>query len=242
MWGIVALASWGAAVLLANISGLVPASVFAAFHASRMEAVTVAQIRAEVADLHAEADRMRRESNLMVQRFEMAEQARNEVTRRVGALEVSVPAIVEKLPQSIAIDRSVTASIVDGNAVSFEAEGGSVRVEQKPLIAIEPRSAEDEERTPLPVADGSAYGIALGFPVAPGDAEALWQEMLARVGTLLIGTWPVLVDLEDDGGTQLVAGPLGTPTQAAQLCSRMLKVGIPCEPTTFAGEPLPLLN
>jgi len=242
-WGIVALSCWGAAVLLANVSGLVPADIFGFLHASRLESATLAQVRAEVATLRTETDRVRQENTILVQRLDLAERARSEVTQRVGALEVSLPQIVERIPEPIAIDRSVTASIVGGNAVSFDADGGSVRVEQKPLVAIEPRPAEQADASePAPAADGSRYGVALGFPVMADDAEALWQEMLAKVGTLLVGTWPVLGDVDGSDGQQLVAGPVGSASQAAELCGRMDRVGIPCEPTRFEGDPLPILN
>lgn len=243
MWGVLALSCWAVAVLLANVSGLVPASVFAVFHASRLDGATIAQVRAEVATLRTETDRMRRENNILVQRLDLAERARGEVTQRVGALEISVPRLLEQVPQSVAIDRSVTASIVDGNAVTFEAEGGSVRVEHRPLIAVESRPVEESDEVIAgPVADGSQYGIALGFPVMADEAEALWQEMLAKVGTLLVGTWPVLSGIEGTDGERLIAGPVGTESQAAQICGRLDRVGVPCEPARFKGEPLPILN
>jgi hypothetical protein len=40
----------------------------------------------------------------------------------------------------------------------------------------------------------------------------------------------------------MVAGPLETKSQAAELCGRLDKVGIPCKPARFKGDPLPLLN
>lgn len=242
LWGLIALGCWSAAVLLANASGFVPAGVFAALHASRLEGATLAQLRTQVADLRLEADGLRRDAAQLVQRLDLAERARQDVTQRVGALEVTVPGLLERVPESVPIDRSVTASIVDGKAVSFDAEGGSVRVEQKPLVVIEPRTAAEDDTPVAPLADGSSVGVAIGFPVPADEAEALWQEMLARVGTLLIGTWPVLTDTADSGRRQIIAGPLRSDSEATRLCSRLDKVGIPCEPAAFAGEALPLLN
>ena len=231
-------------MLGANLSGLVPASAFAALHASRLDGGTVNQVRSQMAALEAEAERMRRENNLLLQRFDLAEQARSEVTQRVGALEVSMPQIIERLPRVVPIDDSVTASIIDGKSLTYDADGGSVTVEQKPLVSIE---AGDAFRPAMaaaqdPVADGRAFGVALGFPVAAEDAEGQWQGILARVGTLLIGLWPVLAEAEAGDGKQMVAGPVETQSQAAELCERVGKVGIPCKPVAFAGEPLPMLN
>ena len=241
IWGVVALVCWGFAVLAANASGLVPASAFAALHASRLDGGTLNQVRMQVADLQAEAVRMRRENNLLLQRFDLAEQGRSEVTRRVGALEVSVPQIIERLPGAMSIDSSVTASILEGNQQTFDAEGGSVTVEQRPLVAIRPQAAAPAKAKPAPVSSDT-IGIAVGFPVATEDAEAQWQALLAKVGTLLLGLWPVLAETEDGSGRLVVAGPLPSRAQASELCGRMSQVGIPCEIVPFVGEPLPLLN
>lgn len=242
-WGVAALASWALAVLLANISGIVPAGVYGALHASRLESGTLNQVRLDLATLQAEANRLQRENNLLLQRFDLAERARSDMTRRVGALEVSVPQIIERLPERVAIDGSVTASVGGGTALSFDTEGGSVRVEQKPLLPMR-RAALGEAVDPGFPAEalGTSFGVALGFPVKPEDAEGQWQNLLANVGTLLIGLWPTTIGLEGSDGRLIVAGPLSTRTDAETLCGRMGKVGIPCEAVTFDGEPLPLLN
>ncbi|HHY50670.1 MAG TPA: SPOR domain-containing protein, partial [Alphaproteobacteria bacterium] len=158
-------------------------------------------------------------------------------------LEVSLPKIVERLPETAAIDNSATASITDGQAVTYETEGGSVTVEQKPLLAIRPGNPTHTAATAEPPrADGSSFGVAVGFPFAPEEAEAEWQDLVAKVGTLLIGLEPVLTAPEEGEGVVIVAGPIPTEAQAAALCGRLDHVGIPCAPAPFRGEPLPLLN
>lgn len=243
VWGLVALATWTVAVLAANISGVIPSSAFAALHASRLEGGTVNQVRLQVADLQSESDRMRRENNLLLQRLALAEEARGDVARRLGALEISLPRLAERIPETAPIDNSATASIGGGRPMSFDAEGGTVIVEQKPLVGLQPGETFDPlaQSAPPPVADGKAFGVAVGFPVAATDAEAQWQQLLAKVGTLLIGLWPVLAEGEGDA-IQIVAGPVDTESQATELCARLDKVGIPCTPASFAGEPLPMLN
>lgn len=243
-WGIVALSCWGAAVLLANISAVVPSSVFAGLHASRMEGATVAQLRTQLAQLSDESKRMRAENNLLLQRFDRAEAATREATQRIGALEVSVPAAMESRSDvSPGIDTMPTASIGEGRVLSFDAEGGSVSVVQKPMV---PPVIDSSEATPdaeVPVtADVLAFGLALGFPVNEDDAEAQWQSLSAKVGTLLLGLAPLLQDVEGETTKRIVAGPVTDKSQATQLCKRMDRVGIPCEPLPFTGAPLPLLN
>lgn len=242
-WGVVALVCCGGAVLSANVAAVVPTGFFAGLHASRADGGTISQLRAQVMDLAAESVRMRRENNMLLQRFTIADQARNEVTRRIGALEVSVPELLERQPAHAGIDRSFTASIVEKPTQSFEAEGGSVAVQQKPLL---PRTASavpvPELSASPPHAVAGNHAIAVGFPVSLDEAEGRWQELSARVGPLLLGLAPLLQDAGNGAGVRLVAGPLDTATQADALCGRLDLVGIPCEPVRYTGETLPLLN
>jgi hypothetical protein len=242
IWGIVALVCWGFAVLAANVSGLIPASAFAALHNSRLDSATFNEVRDQVAALEDETARMRRENNVLMQRFDLSEQARADATRRLGALETSIPDLLEAIPEQAAIDTSATASVIEGTAMSFEADGGTVTVEQKPLIALLPGTAYDPPVQTAAVSTDGTFGVALGFPVAESDAEAQWQGMLAKVGTLLIGLWPVMTDSGTGNGKIVVAGPISTQTLAAELCGRLDRVGIPCQPVPFKGAPLPLLN
>jgi hypothetical protein len=246
LWGIVALVCWGIAVLSANLSALVPANVLGALHASRLEGGTINQLRSQVAGLEQEAQRMRRENNVLLQRFVMAEQASGEVTRRVGALEITVPQLLDRAVSGPQIDQSMTGSIGAGEVLSFEAEGGSVSVQQKPLVPVQQGLRETaglgEQRPAVSTANPDAFGLALGFPIEPEDAEAQWQSLTAKVGTLLIGMAPLLSPVDGSAGRQIVAGPLGSRSEADELCARMDRVGIPCTPASYTGEGLPLLN
>jgi hypothetical protein len=246
LWGIIALGCWGFAVLSANLSGLLPAGVLGALHASRLEGGTINQLRSQVAEIERESQQVRRENNLLLQRFSMAEQASGEVTRRVGALEISMPRLLDQQIRGPEIDRAMTGSIVDGEVLSFEALGGSVRVEQKPLIAVDAVKPEivglAEGQPADALSNPDAFGLALGFPVTPADAELQWQSLTAKVGTLLLGMAPLLAAVEGSDVQQIVAGPLVSRTEAEELCNRMDRVGIPCQPAPFVGSSLPLLN
>ncbi len=251
MWGIVALGIWAVAILGANLSGLIPPSVYGALHASRLEGSTINQLRTQVATLEQESARMQRENTQLLQRFSMNEEAAGAVTKRVGALEVSVPKILEQAQTqaraAAAIDTTTTGSITAGKTLTFETEGGTVAVQQRPLL---PGSTEVKLKAvplsantmPLAIPDGSAPGIALGFPVRADTAEAQWQELLAQVGTMLVGLSPVLADQDGTDGKIIVAGPLVDRASAIELCVRLDRAGVPCEPTSYAGRPVPLLN
>ncbi len=83
---------------------------------------------------------------------------------------------------------------------------------------------------------------ALGFPVRSDTAEAQWQELLAQVGTMLVGLSPVLADQDGTDGKIIIAGPMVDRASAIELCARLDRAGVPCEPTAYAGQPVPLLN
>lgn len=256
VWGMITLGIWAVAVLGANISGVVPQGVFAALHASRLDGGTLNQLRGQVATLEQEASRMRRENNQLLQRFTMNEDAAGAVTRRVGALEVSVPKLLEERrvaaapPQ--ALDPTATGSIGAGKVVTFEVEGGSVAVQQKPMSQSgEPRFSVVPLGDDIPAAiprlatldpAQPALGVALGFPVSATDAEASWQDLLARAGDALGGLTPLLSPPDAAGARRIIAGPAADQSAAQELCSRLDAVGTPCEPAPFTGDPMPLLN
>lgn len=248
LWGITALGIWAVAILSANLSGLIPASVYGALHASRLEGSTLNQLRTQVSTLEEDTARMKRENTQLLQRFTMNEEAAGTVTQRVGALEISVPKLVEQAQSKApGIDTTATGSITAGKTLTFETEGGTVSVQQRPLV---PGSDEVQLKvvplsSSMPVAidtDGAAPGVALGFPVQAQAAEAQWQELLAQVGSMLVGLSPVLADKDGTDGKVIVAGPMVDRASAIDLCARLGRAGVPCEPTSFVGQPVPLLN
>jgi hypothetical protein len=246
-WGIVALVAWGVAVLSANISASIPDSVLGGLHASRLDGANLNQLRGEIAELGAEAAELRQQNTVLLQRFMLNEQSSGQVTRRVGALELSIPRLLEAIPADADVDRGTTASTGGGKTTSFDVDGGSVSYTQTPLSGQTSAPAETASQ-PMPQAltsvtpDSSAFGIALGPPIDAGEAELAWQSMSDKVGTLLIGLGPLVANVEGGAGKRLVAGPIATEADARQLCGRMARIGIACASVPFIGEPLPLLN
>ncbi|MDC9826062.1 hypothetical protein PRN20_20190 [Devosia sp. ZB163] len=249
-WGIVALVVWAVAILGANLSGIIPPSVYGALHASRLEGSTLNQLRSQVATLEADATRLKQENLQLAQRFTMNEEAAGAVTKRVGALEVSLPRLIEQAqarrPAAV-VDTMSTGSIGAGKTLTFETDGGTVAVQQRPIdpatgevkLAVMPLAATMPAAIPTAT---PAPGIALGVPVTADAAEAQWQEMLSEVGTMLVGLSPVLGQSPDSSAKLLIAGPLVDRATAIELCSRLGKAGVSCEPTEYRGDPLPLLN
>jgi hypothetical protein len=248
-WAMIALGTWAAALLAANVSGLVPPQVYASLHATQLTGSTMAQLRVQVGALEAEAVRQRADANRLAARFGMTESATTELTGRIAAVEASLPRIVEAqsaLADGRGIDETITGAIADpgGDAVTLEADGGIVSVQRVPLV-LAPRAPVVE---PLPLsgfapkvitADGTSQGVALGVSVAAGQIEEEWKGYQAKVGTLLVGLSPVLGVGSSGEERQLIAGPMLDMTSAMELCGRLEPVGIPCTPVPFAGDPLP---
>jgi hypothetical protein len=246
-WGAFTLVTWTVAVLGANVSAFIPDGVLGGLHASRLDGASFNQLRGQVADLASEAARLRQENTVLMQRFALNEQASGEVARRVGALELTVPQVLDALnARGPGIDTGTTASTGTSPPTSFDVEGGSVSYTTTPMTAVNSRTAS--ARQPMPesiepvLPDSGAFGIALGPPIDADEGETAWRSMSDKVGTLMLGMGPLLANVEGSAGKRLVIGPIATESDARQLCGRMAKVGIACASVPFIGTPLPLLN
>jgi hypothetical protein len=245
VWGIVALVSCGIAVMGANISAIVPSSILGGLHRTRIEGASLEQLRLQVADLRQQSLELKRENGQLLTRFALEEQQANEVVQRVGALEVSLPRLLEGLPEGPAVDRStITSSIGQDQALVYEAEGGSVAIRQRPML-----EAQQPVQQPLPVAppnqvaaltpaEPMGFGVALGTPVAPEQAESAWRDLSMKLGPLLFGLSPLLADEADSANKRIIVGPLNQLSEATALCGRLERVSISCMPVPFTGTPL----
>jgi hypothetical protein len=213
-----------------------------ALHASRLQGADISQVRMQLAKLQADASRVHDENNSLTTRLALAQQASGDVTRRVGALEISIPKLLEALPQNAEIDRSdVTAAIGKGDTVNFAADGGSVSIQQKPFLGAGDPAAISQPMPALPLAvpvvpDPKAFGVALGDPVEAETIKARWDSLIVKVGPLLLGLGPILGENSDKTAKHLVIGPITDIAQAKALCDRIGKVGIACTAVPFVGS------
>lgn len=244
-WGVFALCVWTVALLGATAASFVPEGVWASLHASRLGGASLGQLRGQVATLEAEAVRLRQDNAVLLQRFALGEEADGEVTRRVGALELTLPRLLESLNRGPALDRTTTAGIGGGAVTTMPAEGGSVSFTTIPLADLQP-AAGPAQPMPEPLGaampDSSLFGIALGPPIDADEGEAAWRGLSDRVGALLLGLVPLVANVEGGPGKRLVAGPIATEAEARQMCGRFAKIGIACASVPFIGAPLTLLN
>ena len=255
-WGAVALVLGVVAVFGANVSALIPANLTTGLHSTRLQGGNLNHLRAQVAELQSESYRIRSENSRLVTMLKLAEQDQGEVTRRVGAIENSLPILMESVPPGTMIDSSVTTSGIDqaDSTQILPAEGGSVAVKQMPLEPVaRPASGSIEdiiempsmpaEQPRIPVRLNSptplAFGIALGPEVTVRDAFLAWKDITSKVGPLLLGLGPVLSGNAGVEQQRLIAGPINDYAHAEQLCARMVRVGISCLPVPYAGSALP---
>lgn len=244
-WGIVALVAGGIAVMGANVSALIPQTVLAGLHKTRIEGASLDQLRLQVADLRNQSIELKRDTDLLRTRFALGEQQGNEIVQRVGALEVSLPRLLEALPVDADIDRTaLTASITEGAALVYDTEGGSVEIRQRPMPAGLPDISSDQ---PLPdpittagiAAPASAtFGIAVGPSVTPEQAPEAWRDLSMKLGPLLFGLGPLVADQTGSADKRIVVGPIAELSEATALCARLERVSISCLPMPFTGAPL----
>ena len=248
VWGVVALVCVAMAVFGSNISLLVPQSIIGGLHQPRVAGASIETLRLQVSDLRDETTRLKRENELLVTRFSMQERSGTDITRRVGALETTVPQILENLPNGTSVDRAnVTASIGSNQTLTFEAEGGTVAVRQSALPQASvpapvnqplPAPVATEQTAALAMPNENAYGIAVGAAVPFEQTPALWSDLTLKLGPLLFGLSPLVVDEANGENKRIVVGPIEELAEARALCQRFERVSIACIPMPFSGTPL----
>jgi hypothetical protein len=244
-WGIAALVSVALAVFGSNIALMVPQSLLGGLHQPRVAGPSIETLRQQVGDLREETTRLSRENEALMTRFALQEQAGGEITRRVGALEVTVPRMLENMPVSTGVDRSTTASIGANETLTFDAEGGSVAVRQSAMpeaapapVLDQPIPAPVESRIATALPNENAYGVAVGAAVPFEQTEALWSDLTLKLGPLLFGLAPLVVDEAGGDDKRIVVGPIAALEEARDLCQRFERVSIACMPMPYSGTPL----
>ena len=225
LWAIVTLVCAGLAVLSANVAALLPASALRGLHLTRLQGASVENLRTAVQDLEEELRLLRQENRQLLARFSLQEQDNRDATRRIGALELTLPRLLDGSTRDI--DRSLpTASI------------GQAPQEQVPESAQPLPDSLNMAAASLAPMSAVKFGIALGSGVAPGEASATWEDLSVKLGTLLLGLEPLLADASEGDNKFIVAGPIEQLSEATALCSRLERVSIPCRPMPYRGAPL----
>jgi hypothetical protein len=81
------------------------------------------------------------------------------------------------------------------------------------------------------------FGIAIGSVGKEDALHPLWRDMLNKHAALVVGLQARGM-LGPDKKWQLIAGPLSSKAEAAQLCGLFKKESLDCEATAFEGDAL----
>lgn len=259
-WGLIAVGCIALAALSAGISGLIPERLAVGLQATRIEGGSLSLLRADVTGLRSRIDRVIASNDEINNRLMLTEQDQGTVTKRVGALEDSLPVLLEQLPYTGAIDRSAVTASTSNDTDRFQVEGGSIEVSTTPLFVDQPMpgnletgSAQDAPSpataasTPAqPAANmpkltrvsSNGFGVSLGDPLNLPDVRTAWRQTHDQIGALLMGMMPLII--ETGGGKfKIIAGPLDNVQGAEQLCVRLVRSGVSCRPVSYSGYALP---
>lgn len=247
IWGIVAMVLCAVAVMGANVSAMIPSSILGGLHKTRIEGASLEQLRLQVADLRDQSLQLKRENGQLLTRFALEEQQGNAVVQRVGALEVSLPKLLEALPDNAAIDRTtLTSSIGEEQSLVYDADGGSVVIRQRPMPEALPALVQPlpalAASTPSAIATPSqtVYGVALGSSLPAASAPETWRDLSMKLGPLLLGLQPLMADDATSANKRIVVGPIAQLAEATALCTRLEQISIACTPMPYNGSPLNL--
>lgn len=265
-WGVAALALGSFAMLCANLSAILPPSMMTGLHSTRLDGGSLNNLRTQVAELRDETSRIRNENSRLMTMITLTEQDQSAVNQRIGAIESSLPAMMEATivnegTKNLGLDRSlITASIGEPDRIVRQVEGGSVAVTRQPLEGMAPPEPDisapkpmqmEMPAEPIKISNAPAptprivspppvsFGIALGPQVTVQDAIVAWRDITTKVGPLILGLGPLLSGNAGVEQQRLVAGPIRDYAEAEQLCVRMIRVGISCLPVPYAGQTLP---
>ncbi|MCF6328095.1 MAG: hypothetical protein L3J21_12545 [Devosiaceae bacterium] len=174
-WGVSALIAVGIAVISSSVSTFIPDGFFGGLHANRVQGGTFNQLQSQIAQLKIEQNILLQRANEMRAQFSLSERDRSAVNQRVGALETSIPMLLEIVPERMDIDRlSITASIGTSEEEEIIAEGGSVEISRTPLFGASVPLGELMQPVPPPLSapDGSMPSDgAVSEDMAPDNAS-----------------------------------------------------------------------
>ena len=156
LWGIIAIVTGAAALLCGSVSALIPDNVLAALHASRLSGASVNEMRTEISNVEAEQARLRAINGQLSNRVQTVEQSAGTVVRRVSALEVSVPKLVEAMATAPAIDRTLVTGSIGSSKVprgtTQIVNDGNVRIVRSPLVPTAATAPVAPQPMPAPLA------------------------------------------------------------------------------------------
>jgi len=264
IWGFIAVGVVTSMVLLSSVAAFVPSKFLNGLRETRQNSGTINQLQSELTSIRLEFASIKRASSISGTRLTLGEESNSKFSRRVRALEASIPMLLEALPADATIDRSlITASINEANGEEIIKNDENVKVVQSNLFDNRPMSdaaptslqqeipkvvddaaesaemTDIETATPMIEVSSTEFGLIIGPSVSMDDAPVVWQRYKADVGTLLIGLEPKALPIANDSEKwRLIAGPIADISEAISLCLQISRAGFACEASGFGGVEL----
>lgn len=266
IWGLIAVGVVTTMVVLSSVATFVPSKFLNGLRETRQNSGTINQLQSELTSIRLEFATVKRENSISGTRLTLGEESNSKFSRRVRALESSIPMLLEALPADAIIDRSlITASINDANGEEIIKIDDEVKVTQSNLFDNRPiieQSAPDllQQAMPealdvspevltgpevmvevVPIIDVSTteFGLIIGPTVDMNDAPVAWQQYKSDIGTLLIGLEPRALPFGNDSNKwRIIAGPIADISEAISLCIQISRAGVSCEASGFGGVEL----
>ncbi|MNR60788.1 hypothetical protein D3C85_1823600 [compost metagenome] len=70
------------------------------------------------------------------------------------------------------------------------------------------------------------------------QAPEAWRDLTMKLGPLLFGLAPLLVEEPNSDNQRIVVGPINQLSEATALCARLERLSVSCLPMPFTGTPL----
>ncbi|GHA11423.1 hypothetical protein GCM10007989_02160 [Devosia pacifica] len=239
-WGLIALGSCVLAVLSANVAALLPASALQTMHAARLQTSSVEQMSRRLRSLEVTTQELAQQNTTLRAQLDMQTRDGDTARRRIGALESSLPGL---LSGDDGIDRSLATASIDSGETE-PAQGGSVRVEYRALPEAGQADVNTLQPLPEPLNAGAeiaetTFAVALGPSITEAQAPAAWANYAYRLEPILGSLQPLLAGSSTGELKRIIAGPLADAGAAAEMCLRLERESVSCQPVPYRGAPLP---
>jgi len=264
IWGFIAVGAVTAMILISSVASFVPSKLLSGLRETRQNSGTINQLQSELTSIRLEFASIKRANSIAGTRLTLGEESNSKFSRRVRALESSIPMLMEALPDDAVIDRSlITASINEANGEEIIKSTEDVKVTQSNLFDSRPISQAppsllqqelpesiDEASVTTPevmmskpapehTVSSTTFGLIIGPTVSMDNAPLAWETYKADVGTLLIGLKPRALQMGNDSDKlRLIAGPITDISEAISLCLQISRTGLACEASGFGGVEL----
>jgi hypothetical protein len=101
LWGFIAVGAVTIAVVLSSLTAVLPDRILNSLRETRQNYGTISQLQAELTAIRMEFATIKREAAISGTRMTLAEESSSKFSRRVRALESSIPMMLEALPEKV---------------------------------------------------------------------------------------------------------------------------------------------